>query len=95
MQAFQCNLLKAKEEEDTKKSGLLDFYHKVYVETRDNENKVVKVDGLLTKIPEKDFSLLEKQPGDIKKIMKLHVDQLTKEKKFLLVTGKCTRENRH
>ena len=81
MQAFPSILLKAKKEEDTKRRDLMDFYN--------------KVDGLLNEMPLKDFSLLQKQLGDIKKIMKVHVDQLTEEEKFLLVTGKCTLENRH
>ena len=80
MQAFQSILLKTKEEEATKKRGLLDLYD--------------KVDGLLDKLPKEDFSLLQEQLGDVKKIMKVHMDQLREEKKFLLVTGKFTRENR-
>ena len=81
MQAFQSILLKAKEEEDTKRLGLLDFYG--------------KVDELLNKMPEEGFSLLQWQLGDIKKNMKVHMDQLKEEKKFLLVTGKCTLANHH
>ena len=74
MQAFQDILLKAKKEEDTKRRGLQDFYN--------------KVNGLLNDMPEEDFSSLQKQLGDIKKNMKVHMDQLKEKDKFLLVTGK-------
>ena len=83
VQAFRSILLKAKEEEVTKRRRLLDFFE--------------KIDGLMNKMPTKeDFTLLQKQLGpDIKKNMKVHMDQLKEEKCYLLVTGKYTRENRH
>ena len=81
MQVFQSILKNAVEEGETKKSDLLEFYNKVH--------------GLLNKMPEEDFSLLQKQLGDIKKKIKVHMEQLKEKNKFLLVTGKCTRENRH